>query len=178
MVNVLQGNRIFLRALEQKDLDFLYELENDSNIWEISGTLTPYSRGVLKTYLQNAHRDIYEVRQLRLAICSLEGEVLGLIDMYDFDPKNRKVGIGIIVKEEKNRNMGIGAEAISVLCDYGFSTLGLHQVYANILESNERSIHLFKKLGFSMVGIKKDWVFSNNTFKNELLFQKINQNVS
>ena len=178
MVGVLEGNNIFLRALEKEDLEFLYNLENDSSIWEISGTTTPYSRGVLKSYLQHAHRDIYEVKQLRLVICDKKGTTLGLIDLYDFDPKNRRAGLGIIVKDEQNRNKGIGSEAISILCDYAFSTLGLHQIHANILKVNERSIHLFKKIGFKEVGVKIDWVFSNNEFKDELLLQKINDNVS
>jgi len=34
---------------------------------------------------------------------------------------------------------------------------------------------LFKKLGFVEVGIKKDWVRVKNTFKNEVLLQKINK---
>lgn len=178
MLSILHGDDIFLRALEKKDLEFLYELENDSTIWEISGTTTPYSKGVLKSYLEHAHRDIYEVKQLRLVIADKAKAPLGLIDLYDFDPKNRRAGLGIIVRDEKNRNKGIGAQAIILLCDYAFSTLGLRQLYANILEVNERSIHLFKKMGFKKVGVKKDWIFSNNEYKNELLFQKINDHVS
>ncbi len=178
MLNILQGKDIFLRALEKSDLEFLYDLENDPNIWEISGTTTPYSKGVLKAYLKNAHQDIYEAKQLRLVISSKKGKILGLIDLYDFDPKNRRAGLGIIVADEQNRNKGSGAQAIQVLCDYAFSTLGLHQIYANILVENNRSIHLFEKMGFKRVGIKKDWVFSNNEYKDELLFQKMFNHVS
>jgi diamine N-acetyltransferase len=177
MLKPLQGQDINLRALEIQDLDFLYDLENDASIWEVSGTIVPYSKGVLKSYLQNSHRDIYEVKQLRLVIENKNGDTLGLIDLYDFDPKNKRVGLGLVVKEE-NRDNGIGAQAIQALCVYIFTTLGLHQVYASILEENERSIHLFKKMGFKKVGVKRDWVFSNNEYKNELLFQKINDHVS
>jgi diamine N-acetyltransferase len=169
-----KGERICLRALEPKDLDFLYNLENDPEIWEISGTTTPYSKHVLQLYLENAHRDIYEVKQLRLCICDLNGTVLGLIDLFDFDPKNLRVGMGIIVSRKMYRNKGVGTEAIGILTDYSFSVLGMRQVYANVLEENEPSIHLFTKLGFEKVGIKKDWIFSDGVFKNEILFQKIN----
>jgi len=169
----LQGEYIRLRALEPNDLDFLYKLENDVAIWEISGTTTPYSRHVLNQYLDNAHRDIYDVKQLRLCICSESDTVIGLIDIFDFDPKNHRAGIGIVVLEDKNRNRGVGAEAIRLLTDYAFSILGLRQLYANVIEGNDASIHLFKKLGFEEVGIKKDWIFSNGFYKNEILFQKL-----
>jgi diamine N-acetyltransferase len=169
----LQGEHIRLRALEAEDLDFLYELENDPAMWEISGTTAPYSKYVLRQYLDNAHRDIYDVKQLRLCICN-EEKVLGLIDLFDFDPKNRRAGVGIVILEEKERNQGIGTEAIKLLTEYSFTTLGLQQLFANVLEDNTRSLHLFKKMGFEEVGIKKDWIFSNGKFKNEVLLQKIN----
>ncbi|SDE67410.1 diamine N-acetyltransferase [Pricia antarctica] len=169
----LKGEHIRLRALETDDLDFLYELENNVTVWEISGTTTPYSRHVLKQYLDNAHRDIYDVKQLRLCICDKNDKGIGLIDLFDFDPKNHRAGIGIIVLEDKNRNKGVGTEAIRLMMDYAFSTLALRQLFANVLVGNDASIHLFKKLGFQEVGIKKDWIFSNGRYKDEILFQKL-----
>jgi len=170
----LKGKHIYLRALESKDLEFLYQLENNPDIWEISGTITPYSKFVLKEYLQNAHRDIYDVKQLRLCICTTDNKTIGLIDLFDFDPKNHRAGIGIVIEESKDRNNGVGAEALSLLYNYAFSTLDLRQLYANVSEDNIVSIHLFEKMGFIRIGIKKDWIFSNGTYKNEILYQKIN----
>ena len=169
----LKGKTIYLRALEPSDLDFLYHLENTEEIWEISGTVAPYSKFVLKQYLDNAHRDIYDVKQLRLCICDLFDRPLGLIDLFDFDPKNRRAGLGIVVLEAAQRNKGVGSEAIALLCDYAFSTLQLNQVFANVLETNAAAIHLFKKLGFLEAGTKKQWVFFNGTYKDEVMFQKL-----
>ena len=169
----LTGKKCFLRALEPQDLDFLYQLENDTGVWEISGTLVPYSRAVLKKYLDNAHRDIFEVKQLRLSVCDPKGNIKGLIDMFDFDPKNSRAGLGIVVLDAADRNKGMGAEAITLFVDYAFSVLNLHQVYANILEDNAVSRHVFEKLGFTKAGVKKDWVRWGNAYKNEVLYQKI-----
>ena len=168
----LKGKNIYLRALEPEDLDFLYQLENNEDVWEISGTTTPYSKHVLKQYLDNAHRDIYDVKQLRLCICK-ENRVIGFIDLFDFDPQHHRAGVGLIILEKNERNNGIGTEAITLLSDYAFKTLGLRQLYANVIEDNVGSLHLFKKMGFDEVGIKKDWIFSNGSYKNEILFQKI-----
>ncbi len=43
---------VFLRALEDSDLEFLYALENDPSIWEVSDTLAPVSRHALRQYLE------------------------------------------------------------------------------------------------------------------------------
>jgi diamine N-acetyltransferase len=44
----LKGTNINLRALEPDDLEFLYEIENNAEIWEVSGTNKPYSMHMLK----------------------------------------------------------------------------------------------------------------------------------
>jgi len=170
----LRGEKVFLRALEPSDLDFLYAIENDESIWEISNTSTPYSRFVLKQYLANSHRDIYDVKQLRLVICSItDNATIGLIDLFDFDPKNKRVGLGVIIKEEINRGKGFAQEAIRLCLEYVKSHLALHQVFANIAEDNYPSIQLFEKVGFVMCGKKKDWLFLGGHYKTELLYQYI-----
>lgn len=173
MVN-LKGEHIYLRAIEPNDLDFLYQLENNQALWEISGTTAPYSRHILELYLKNSYKDIYEAKQLRMCVCGLDDTVIGLIDLFDFDPKNLKAGLGIVISASEDRNKGVGKEAIKLLCDYVFSILNLRQLYANVLEDNQASLHLFKKLGFIEIGVKKDWILSDGKFKNEVLLQKIN----
>lgn len=170
----LKGKKIYLRALEPEDLDFIHAIENDETIWEISNTQTPYSKFLIKQYLENAHKDIFEVKQLRLVISSFEDVALGMIDLFDFDFKNSRAGIGILVKEQENRLKGFGAEALKLLINYSFSQLGLHQLYCNISEGNKASMKLFSKHGFEKIGLKRDWNIVNGSYQNEYLFQLIN----
>ncbi|NNK82310.1 MAG: GNAT family N-acetyltransferase [Flavobacteriaceae bacterium] len=172
----LKGKHIYLRALEPEDLEFVYQIENDESIWEISNTITPYSKYLLKEYLENAHKDIFEVKQLRLAISNYKNEVLGLIDIFDFDISNRKAGLGVLIQDYKNRKNGFGSEALKLVIDYCFSRLGLHQLYCNISEDNEASLKLFKKFNFETIGLKKDWNLINGVYKNEYLLQLIHKN--
>lgn len=173
----LRGEKVYLRALEPDDLEFLFSVENDEEFWEVSSTSTPYSRFILKQYLENAHRDIYEVKQLRLIICEREGTPAGFIDLFDFDPKNGRAAIGIIIKSKNNRQKGFGAEALHLLCQYSFTHLELHQVYANVGIDNVSSRLLFEKAGFENTGRKKEWIRTNGSYKDELLYQLINRDV-
>jgi diamine N-acetyltransferase len=170
----LRGNKIYLRALEPEDLDFIVEVENSEEFWEISATRVPYSRYLIKKYLQNSHRDIYEVKQLRLMICDLDKNPIGLIDVFDLEPKDRRAALGILIVNETERGKGYGAEILTLICNYCFTHLNLHQVYANVTEDNLASINLFEKNKFKKVGVKKDWVIAGGKFKNEILYQLIN----
>jgi diamine N-acetyltransferase len=172
----LQGDTIYLRALEPEDLEFIYAIENNEDIWHVSNTQTPYSRFLIRQYLENAHQDIYEAKQLRLAICeSNTMTAIGLIDLFDYDPANARAGVGIIIHEPAQRNKGIGNQALGLLINYAFTKLFLHQLYANIDVDNTASIALFTNFGFRSVGIKKEWTRREGYFADEALYQLIHQ---
>lgn len=171
----LRGELVYLRALEPEDLNFLFEVENNEDFWEVSATSVPFSRYILRQYLENSHRDIYEVKQLRLVICTNDGdETLGLIDIFDFDPKNRRASLGILIVQKKHRNKGYGKEALNLVCKYCFTHLGLHQVYANVGEDNTSSKLLFEKAGFILTAVKKDWNLVDGVYKDEHTYQLLN----
>lgn len=170
----LKGKNTYLRALEPEDLELVYNIENNETFWEISTQSTPYSQYLIRQYLENSHKDIYEVKQLRLVICTSQGQAVGLIDLYDFDPKQLRAGVGIVIEDQKNRGKGYGQQALELLCKYCFTHLGLRQVYAGVGADNFPSRRLFEKMGFRQAGRKKDWNFVNGSFKDELLYQLIN----
>jgi len=169
----LKGENVFLRALEPEDLDFIYVIENDEQIWEMSATQTPYSRFLIKQYLENAHHDIYEMKQLRLVICTNDEAVIGLIDLFDYNPTHNRAGVGILISEKESRGKGYGAEALDLVVKYGFTHLRLHQLYANVSKTNKASMKLFEHCGFEKVGIKKDWNLIGASYQDELIYQRI-----
>jgi len=170
---VIEGTLIKLRALEPEDLDLLYAWENNMDTWAVSQTKIPFSKAVLKEYLSQAQQDIYAAKQLRLMITDKNDVVLGCIDLFNFDPANGKAGVGILIAEEGNRNKGYGSAALTLLLDYGFSTLHLNQLYCNVIASNTRSIQLFKKQGFQEIGLKKQWLKVEDVWEDVLMLQRI-----
>lgn len=168
----LQGKNCNLRALEPEDLDFLFSAENNESFWEISSTQTPYSKYILQKYIENAHQDIYEAKQYRFVICNKQNIPVGMIDLFDFNPQHNRVGVGILILPE-NQGKGYGSEALKMVIDYAFTYLNLHQIFANITADNNKSIALFEKFNFKKIGIKKDWIFDNMNYKDELFYQLI-----
>ncbi len=174
-MHTLTGTHIKLRALEPEDLEFLFQIENNESFWEVSHTQAPFSKFLLKQYLENAHLDIFEAKQLRLVIDEkATGKSIGMIDLFDFNPQHKRAGIGILIHPDFQQK-GFASEALQLLINYCFTHLHLHQLYANITNDNTNSLHLFEKQNFKLIGVKKDWIFSNGTYKDELLFQLINE---
>lgn len=90
-----------LRAMEPEDLDTLYLVENDEEIWNVGTTNVPYSRYVLYDYVANVSGDIYTDKQVRLMIDDEKGETVGMIDLVNFSPQHRRAELSIVIKKDK-----------------------------------------------------------------------------
>ena len=170
----MKSKNISFRAPEPADVDQLYKWENDTSIWHLSNTVAPFSRHTLEEYILNAHQDIYTAKQLRLMIMlNKTSESIGCIDLFDFDPINMNAGIGILICGN-HRNKGYASEALSLLINYAFGTLNLHQLYCNITIDNEASLKLFQKQNFKIIGLKKEWIRYRTNWIDEYMLQLIN----
>jgi len=172
----LQNENLRLRAPEPEDLNWLYQWENDPEVWISGTTLTPFSRYVLGRYLETAHLDIFETHQLRLMIelCGRPDIPIGTIDLFDFDAYHSRAGVGILIADKTERGKGYAGQALRLLVGYCFDLLGLNQLYCNIDSHNQRSIGLFTSVGFEIVGLKKRWTRRGTIYHDEYLLQLLN----
>jgi len=172
------GPNLMLRAPELTDVDIIFRWENDTRIWHLGNTLTPYSKFAIEQFVLNTDNDIFASKQLRLMIdwhsSGTDTTTVGTIDLFDFDPHNKRAGVGILI-DELSRRQGFALEALNLLIEYCFKTLNLHQLYCNIEHSNIESINLFKKAGFTVCSIKKEWLLREGKWTDELMFQLINR---
>jgi diamine N-acetyltransferase len=169
---MLKGENILLRALEPSDVELLYHWENDSSIWQMSNTLTPFSKHVLEQYVANSHLDLYTTRQLRLVINDYKNnKSVGCIDLFDYEPYHKRAGVGVLISCAEDRKKGYAKEALKLLINYTFSYLNFHQLYCNITIDNEASLRLFVQFGFEIIGKKKQWIWDGNDWRDEYILQ-------
>ena len=160
-----------LRALEPEDLELMYGWENDMQIWRVSGTVAPFSRHVLSRLIEEQQFDIYATRQMRLVI-EHDGQAVGAVDLFEFDPHNRRAGVGIIV-DSQHRAQGLGHDALKALEQYARQTLYLHQLWCSVTVDNEASLKLFRKAGYVECGLRREWILTSDGALDEILMQKI-----
>jgi diamine N-acetyltransferase len=168
----LQNEILSLRALEPEDIDLLYDLENDPDLWKYSNRLQPYSRDLLQKYIANAHKDIFEVRQIKFSICTPDGGALGFIDLFEYEPLHHRAGVGLVIRKQ-DQNKGYAKAALELIAEYAQKYLQLHQLFANIAVENQISIQLFEGQGYTFAGKKRDWNFYNGQFHDENIYQKM-----
>jgi len=160
---------ITLRAMEPEDLELLYQIENDPEVWNVGATNVPYSRWHLRRFIEAATDDIYTDGEVRLIIDTDRG-VAGIVDLINFEPRHQRAEIGIIVRNEF-RNQGIASEALLKLANHSKRIFHLHQLYAIVSVENHPSVALFEKMGYKKSAHLKDWLYDGQNYQDAEIFQ-------
>ena len=164
--------QIKLRAIEPEDLDLLYRIENDVELWNVGTSNVPYSRYLLHDYVANAKNDIYTDRQVRMMVENSDGKIVGVVDLVSFDPANCRAEVGLIILNSYRRQ-GYGTAVLAQISDYALRILHLHQLYAYIDIENISSLKLFQKAGFVVASEIKEWLYDGVNFRDSLLVQYV-----
>ena len=162
--------QVHLRAIEPEDLDMLYRIENDVKLWNVGITNVHYSRYALHDYVANASDDIYADHQVRLIVENGQKQVVGIADIVDFDPGNRRAEIGLVI-EQPFRGQGYGLSAMKELQRYALEVLHLHQLYAIIDVQNEACLQMFRQLGYHESSCLKDWLYDGREYRDAIVMQ-------
>lgn len=98
---------------------------------------------------------------------------IGTIDLFEYDPLHGRAGLGILIYDAEQRGRGYAADAVETLCRYAREGLRMHQLWCCVGTDNAASLRLFRKLGFREVGTKRDWLWTPDGYRDEILLQKI-----
>ena len=168
----ISDDRLTLRIAEPEDAQQTYRWENDRNLWRVSETSCPTSLFQIEQFLLG-NGDLLANRQLRLMIL-LQGQAspIGSIDLFDYDPINSRIGLGILIEDEYRRQ-GFATQAIRLCMTYLFENLLVHQIHCMVDETNVESQQLFERLGFQRCGRRKDWIKTPEGYIDVITYQNI-----
>ena len=171
--HIVAGHRpsVRLRAIEPEDLDLLYRIENDQQLWSVGATNVPYSRYTLHDYIATSSDDIYGDRQVRLIVENDTHQTVGICDLVRFDPQHRRAEAGIVIMNEFRRQ-GYALSALMSLADYALRVVHMHQLYAVVAMDNVAALALFEKAGFTMQATLQDWLFDGHQYTKAGVMQK------
>lgn len=165
---------IRLRALEPEDLEIVYRIENDSRFWRFGTTTVPFSRYVLRRYLESASYDLYADQQVRFVIEGTDEEqrthALGLADLTNFSPQHGRAEIALAILPEY-QGKHCGPHAVLALMEYARGQ-HLHQLYAIIATTNLSAGRIFQHLGFEKTAVLKEWLKGDEGYTDAAVWQQ------
>jgi RimJ/RimL family protein N-acetyltransferase len=102
-----------------------------------------------------------------------DGRYIGNCGLDRVDLRHRDATIGIVIGDLASQDKGFGRDALTSLLRFAFDTLGLHRVQIECFATNERALHLYRSLGFTEVGRRRDAVFTGGTFVDEFMLDML-----
>jgi RimJ/RimL family protein N-acetyltransferase len=166
----LVGEGVELRRHDPADYPLYARWYGDEEIWR----LTSWAPQPLR---QSEAERLFEDREKSstedsFAIYREDGEEpIGVISLTNINEANASAELSIIVGEERDRNEGLGTEAIRVILRYAFEELGLESVGLSVFEFNEPAVQAYEKLGFEREGRIQQAVRRDGTSHDAILMR-------
>ncbi|MFC7484633.1 GNAT family protein [Luedemannella flava] len=168
----IEGGRIVLREFAEHDLDASMAVVGDPDV-------TVHLSFDTRSPDQQALRLAADIDRARceprpdyyLAIADRRtDELVGFVRIGLGG--HRSGELGYAVRRDRWRQ-GYALEAARLMLAFGFDTLGLHRIQAACGPDNVASRALLEKLGFSYEGRMRDHVFTNDAWRDSLLYAKL-----
>lgn len=166
------SEEIWIKPTELGDVSAIVALRNDPStllhLHDVNQYNQAHTDAWLRTLAPTSKR--YSVFQwLNSPATPAEyGDFVGLVRIDRIDSVNRNCAVGLDIVPE-HRGKGHSARIYRWLLDYLFRQLNMHMVYLEVLESNDRAIHVYERLGFRIDGRLRERIFRNGTYENSIL---------
>lgn len=152
-----------LRPLERDDLRFVHSLDNNASVMRYWFE-EPFETFDELSSLYEQH--VHDQSERRFVVA--EGETrLGLVELVEINLIHRRAEIQIIIYP-RFQGRGLASQAMHMALEYGFKVLNLHKVYLYVDKSNDKAIHIYTKLGFTLEGELVDEFFANGSYRTAL----------
>jgi ribosomal-protein-alanine N-acetyltransferase len=155
----LSSNRLLLRWLEKADLPALFDIFSNAEVMRYWSS-PPFAK---MSEAQNMLRNIQEGHRtgsvLQLGIeRSSDQALIGTCTLHNFHLQSRRAEIGYALGRPY-WGQGYMHEALIVLINYAFDTLGLNRLEADIDPRNSASKKSLERLGFLQEGhMRERWI--------------------
>lgn len=172
---VLAGNRVNLRPPLMRDYPDWVKLRRDNQkylqmrepLWMPDELSRRSFRLRLRTYNQEARQD----RGYAFFIWNLEmNQMMGAVNLSYIRRGAAQMGTVGYWIGERFSNQGLMSEAVGLLCDFAFTTLGLHRLEAACMIDNEPSVRVLKNNKFKEEGYAPRYLKIGGVWADHRLF--------
>ena len=169
----MRGEGIELRPLVRSDLERWRAWINDPEIASYLDRVLPVSEPEHEQFFErsvvgNASAVWYAIDRLP------DRSHIGNVWLWNVSSRNRNAELRIVIGDRSAWGTGAGTQAVRLLTQYGFDRLGLHKIYAYVMERNPRAKAAFEKAGYSLEATLRDENFWEGRFADVYRLARVN----
>jgi RimJ/RimL family protein N-acetyltransferase len=167
---MLKGKYVGLRAIEKDDLPCLLEWRNNPEYRKYFREYRELGMGQQYSWYENIL--LKDQRTIMFSIIDLKNRrLLGACGLCYINWIDRNADLSIYIGAD---NLYIdnkyATDTASTIIKYAFDELGLHRLWAEVYDSDERKIKLFEALGFKLDGCHRETHWTEGKWCNSLFY--------
>ena len=167
----IQLSKCLLREWRKGDEPSLVRHANNRNVWINLRDAFPFpyrtadARHWIRLATSNGYNFVFAI--------DVDGFAVGAIGVHPgVDIHRHSAEIGYWLGEEY-WNRGIVTEAVTAVTAYGFATLGMARIHAEVFHWNTASMRVLEKAGFTREGVLHKSVHKDRQWADEVVFAKV-----
>ena len=164
---ILQGPRVTLRDAKPEDAQARFALGNTPEIHAMFGADPTQVRQITieaaEAWVQN------QLNEPHAWVIEANGDLLGALRIHSINHADARANIAIGILDFNALGKGYGSEAMRLLADHAFGTMGLHRLSCRVLAFNERAIAAYKKVGFVEEGRERESARIENAWEDDVI---------
>ncbi len=169
---MLKGKLVLLRPIQRSDINYFLKWFNDPEVTQYLGMYLPMTEMAEQKYIEDlgSSRVTTDAPFVIEAIDGDKTKPIGSIGLHRLNNKDHNATFGIAIGDKQYWSKGYGTEAARLIINYGFEQLNLHRISSSAWSFNERSIRMHLKVGFKEEGRRKENIFKNGAYQDEVTF--------
>ena len=162
MPPVLEGSKVILRPISMADTPLILKWRNTDSVRKNFIYRELFTE---ETHINWMNTKVATGEVVQFIIHDKEhGRDVGSVYLRDINPLHESAEFGIFIGEDEARGRGIGSNAATLICDYGFDALKLHRISLRLLGNNSAARRSYEKVGFKHEGTFTDMVKLDGKF--------------
>ena len=165
----LIGDKVYLNPTHENDISYLAAFMNDDHIKYFGRNCgsAVYEKKMKTRLEENKDDEVYTIFRKD------KNEIIGDISINSIDSYNRAGSLSIVIFGNENRGKGFGKEAILLMLKHAFIDLNLENIDLGTWEYNKAAIHVYEKLGFKVIGRRRNRRIVGNNYYDEIMMDII-----
>ncbi|OGR84542.1 MAG: hypothetical protein A2901_08515 [Elusimicrobia bacterium RIFCSPLOWO2_01_FULL_54_10] len=172
MLTMFEYGGIYLRPLEEKDLEKIRKTRNDPSTWMNLTDIDLIDSQSQKDWFKTLSRQRKSKRFY--AVCSGKDRFVGLVRMDEFDWVNRSVRVGCDVAKSL-RGKGYGSKIMEMVSQYGFRYLNMHRLWLLVLDFNSAARRVYEKSGFRVEGRYRKAIYRSGKYHDYIIMSLLKE---
>ncbi|WP_281184330.1 GNAT family N-acetyltransferase [Trichlorobacter lovleyi] len=166
-IPLIPGENIFLRGIDEKDLNNVMEWRNRPKIKKCF-----FNRNKLTVEGQQIWYENYlaDAADHMFMIVTNNNVPIGTMALSHIDLTSSKAEYGrALIAVDGYQGKGYAKEALLLILQYAFNTLQLNRVFLEVFSDNLPAIKLYKKSGFITEGLLRDHYNDGSQFRDVMV---------